>query len=208
MIRRLTQVLQTAGIDHIYGVDDDALKPIADATRAGGISWIELRNEEAAASAAADHAEITGELAVCAAGYGIGQTGLIPGLRDAHRSGAPVLALALRIAPEQGPDRVLREFHPARVFSGCSSYCGVIDDPSQLAPLTRTAMQHALVRGGVAVVLLNPLAVSASPSGLPLAVPASGTEESEFPRSIDCVGAAVNAELAVQVAHVRADCVH
>jgi pyruvate dehydrogenase (quinone) len=96
MIRGLTQVLQMAGIDHIYGDDDDALKPIAAATRAaGGISWIELGNEEAAACAAADDAEITGELAVCAGGYGIGRTGLIPALRDAHCSGAPVLALAL-----------------------------------------------------------------------------------------------------------------
>ena len=73
MIRGLAQVLQMAGIDHIYGVDDDALKPIAEATRAaGGISWIELENEEAAACAAADDAEITGERAVCAGGYGIG----------------------------------------------------------------------------------------------------------------------------------------
>jgi pyruvate dehydrogenase (quinone) len=163
MIRALTQVLQIAGIDHIYGVGDDTLKPIAEATRAaGGIAWFELANEEAAACAAADDAEITGALAVCAGGYGIGRTSLIPGLRDAHRGGAPVLALALHIAPEPGRDRVISELHPAHVFSGCSNYCGVIEDPSQVPQLARAAMQHALVRGGVSVLLLDSVAVSAS----------------------------------------------
>jgi thiamine pyrophosphate-dependent acetolactate synthase large subunit-like protein len=87
--------------------------------------------------------------------YGVGRADLISGLRDAHQGGAPVLALAVHVPLEQEPDGVLHELHPARVFSGCSNYCGVVDDPSQASRITRTAMQHALVRGGVAVVLLE-----------------------------------------------------
>ena len=189
MMRDLMGVLRAAHIDHIYGVADEALRPIADAARdASGIGWLELRNDEAAACAAADYAEHTGHLAVCAGSCGVGRVDLIRGLRDAHESGAPVLALALHISLEWEPAGVVREIHPARAFAGCSSYCGVVDDPSQISRLARTAMQHALVRGGVAALLLDPSAVAGS-----RASPGSGAlwraGGAEIPRRRASVGA-------------------
>jgi hypothetical protein len=52
-----------------------------------GIEWIHVRNEEAGAFAAAAEAHQTGRLAVCAGRCGPGNTHLIQGLDDAHRSG-------------------------------------------------------------------------------------------------------------------------
>ena len=62
-----------------------------------GIEWIHVRNEEAGAFAAAAEAHLTGGLAVCACSCGPGNTHLIQGLDDAHRSGVPVLAIASHI---------------------------------------------------------------------------------------------------------------
>jgi pyruvate dehydrogenase (quinone) len=92
------------------------------ARRASGIE-VHVRNEEAAAFASAAEAQLTGPLAVCAGGCGPGNTHLIQGLYDAHRTGAPVLAIASHISPEQIGTSFFRGAHPERLFVECSHYC-------------------------------------------------------------------------------------
>lgn len=152
-----TDVLRHAGVDRVYGVVEDSLELIVEAIAGtDGMAWIEVGNERAAAFAAADEAESSGRLAVCAGAYGVGRTCLIRGLRDAHRRGAPVLALASHISTEQTSGALADEIHPERLFAECSHYCGLARHPTELSWFARTAMQHALVRGGVAVLLLDP----------------------------------------------------
>jgi pyruvate dehydrogenase (quinone) len=157
MMSELVDVLRYAGVERVYGVVEDRLKPIAEAISGiDGMAWVEVRNEQAAALAAADEALSSGRLAVCAGSYGPGRTHLIRGLYDAHRSGAPVLAVASQISNEDTGDGVSRQIHPERLFAECSNYCGLVGHPSEMPWLARTAMQHALVRGGVSVLLLDP----------------------------------------------------
>ena len=95
--------LVDAGVHRIYGIVGDSLNPIVDAVRKtggsakGGIDWIHVRHEEAAAFAASAEAQLTGKLAVCAGSCGPGNLHLINGLYDANRTGAPVLAIASHI---------------------------------------------------------------------------------------------------------------
>jgi pyruvate dehydrogenase (quinone) len=97
---QIIEVLVRSGVRRIYGLVGDSLNPIVDAVRRsggaaeGGIDWIHVHNEEAGALAAAAEAQLTGTLAVCAGSCGPGNTHMIQGLYDAHRSGAPVLAIA------------------------------------------------------------------------------------------------------------------
>ncbi len=92
---QLIEQLQAAGVQRIYGIVGDSLNPIVDAVRQtggskkGGIDWIHVRHEEAAAFAAAAEAQLTGKLAVCAGSCGPGNLHLINGLYDANRTGAP-----------------------------------------------------------------------------------------------------------------------
>ena len=80
LAEQIVSQLIEAGVSRIYGVVGDSLNPIVDAVRAsggsakGGIDWIHVRHEEAAAFAAAADAEVTGELAVCAGSCGPGNT--------------------------------------------------------------------------------------------------------------------------------------
>jgi pyruvate dehydrogenase (quinone) len=157
MMSELVDVLRYAGVERVYGVGEARLKPIAEAIGGiDGMAWVEVRNEQAAALAAAHEALSSGRLAVCAGSYGPGRTHLIRGLYDAHRSGAPVLAVASHISNEDTDDAIVGEIHPERLFAECSNYCGLVGHPSEMPWLARTAMQHALVRGGVSVLLLNP----------------------------------------------------
>lgn len=149
------EVLVQAGVSRIYGVVGDSLNPIVDAIRrTPGIEWVHVRNEEAGAFAASAEAQLTGRLAVCAGSCGPGNTHLVQGLYDAHRTGAPVLALASHIPASQIGTGFFQETHPERLFVDCSGYCDVISTPEQVPRVPRIAIQHALARGEVAVLVM------------------------------------------------------
>ncbi|TDC78554.1 pyruvate dehydrogenase [Actinomadura sp. 7K507] len=149
------EVLRQAGVRRVYGVVGDSLNPIVDAIRrTDGIDWVHVRNEEAGAFAAAAEAQATGRLAVCAGSCGPGNTHLIQGLYDAHRSGAPVLALASQIPSAQIGSGYFQETHPERLFAECSHFCEAISTPEQMPRILRTAIQQAIGLGGVAVLTM------------------------------------------------------
>ena len=151
---QLVHVLRQAGVARVYGVVGDSLNPFVDAIRrTEGIEWIHVRNEEAGAFAAAAEAHLTGRLAVCAGSCGPGNTHLIQGLYDAHRSGVPVLAIASHIPTEQIGTSFFQETHPERLFVECSHYCELLSQASQMPRLARIAIQQAIGRGGVSVLV-------------------------------------------------------
>jgi len=151
---QLVDVLRQAGVTRVYGVVGDSLNPFVDAIRrTEDIAWIHVRNEEAGAFAAAAEAQVTGRLAVCAGSCGPGNTHLIQGLYDAHRGGVPVLAIASHIPTAQIGTSFFQETHPERLFVECSHYCELVSQASQMPRLARVAIQHAIGRGGVAVLV-------------------------------------------------------
>ncbi|KAA5837298.1 pyruvate dehydrogenase [Saccharopolyspora hirsuta] len=152
---QLIEVLVQAGVRRIYGIVGDSLNPVVDAVRrTEGIEWVHMRHEEAAAFAAGAEAQITGRLAVCAGSCGPGNLHLINGLFDAHRSGAPVLALASHIPSAQIGTGFFQETHPEELFNECSHFCELLSQPEQMPRLLRTAIQTASGRRGAAVLVL------------------------------------------------------
>ncbi|WP_327255713.1 pyruvate dehydrogenase [Streptomyces sp. NBC_01244] len=148
-------ILVRAGVRRMYGVVGDSLNPVVDAIRrTGGIEWIQVRHEETAAFAAGAEAQITGTLAACAGSCGPGNLHLINGLYDAHRSMAPVLALASHIPSGEIGLGYFQETHPDRLFTECSHYSELISNPRQMPRVLQSAIQHAIGRGGVGVVSL------------------------------------------------------
>jgi pyruvate dehydrogenase (quinone) len=151
----LVQTLLAAGVQRVYGVAGDSLNGITDAIRQRpDLSWISMRHEESAALAAGAEAHLTGSLAVCAGSCGPGNLHLINGLFDAHRSRVPVLALAAHIPSLEIGTGYFQETHPEQLFRECSHYCELISHPAQLATVLQIAIQTALTRQGVAVVVL------------------------------------------------------
>lgn len=157
---QLVSQLRSAGVKRIFGIVGDSLNPIVDAVRRtggsarGGIDWVHVRHEEAAAFAASAEAQVTGELAVCAGSCGPGNLHLINGLYDAHRSGAPVLAIASHIPSTQIGMGYFQETHPDRLFLECSHYTELISAAAQSPRVVHSAMQNAIGLGGVGVIVL------------------------------------------------------
>ncbi|MER5479972.1 pyruvate dehydrogenase [Streptomyces sp. NPDC002734] len=152
---QFVDILTRAGVRRMYGVVGDSLNPVVDAVRRHkGIDWVHVRHEEAAAFAAGAEAQVTGQLTACAGSCGPGNLHLINGLYDAHRSMAPVLALASHIPSSEIGLGFFQETHPDRLFRDCSHYSEMISSPSQMPRLLNTAIQHAVGRSGVSVVTL------------------------------------------------------
>jgi pyruvate dehydrogenase (quinone) len=152
---QLVRTLREAGVERIYGIVGDSLNPVVDAVRrTEGIEWVHVRHEESAAFAAAAEAQVTGKLTVCAGSCGPGNLHLINGLYDAHRSGAPVLAIASHIESTQIGTGFFQETHPAELFRECSHYSELVSTPEQLPRLLGIAMQTAIGNRGVSVLTI------------------------------------------------------
>ncbi|UOQ78209.1 ubiquinone-dependent pyruvate dehydrogenase [Hymenobacter sp. 5516J-16] len=151
----IVDTLQAAGVTRVYGVVGDSLNGITEEIRKReGIEWIHVRNEEAGAFAAGAEAHVTGALAVCAGSCGPGNTHLLNGLYDCHRSRVPVLALAAQIPSVEIGTQYFQETHPENTFKECSHYCELISHPDQTVRTTEIAVQTALTKRGVAVIVV------------------------------------------------------
>jgi pyruvate dehydrogenase (quinone) len=149
------EVLAAAGVERIYGVAGDSLNGITDSVRVRkGIEWVGVRHEETAAFAAGAEAALTGKLAVCAGSCGPGNLHLINGLYDCHRSRVPVLAIAAQIPTQEIGSGYFQETHPEHLFKECSHFCELVSHPSQMPRILETAIQTALAKKGVAVVVI------------------------------------------------------
>ncbi|QLJ04123.1 pyruvate dehydrogenase [Streptomyces sp. NEAU-sy36] len=160
-------LLARAGVRRMYGVVGDSLNPVVDAVRRHDrLEWIQVRHEEVAAFAAGAEAQLTGRLAACAGSCGPGNLHLINGLFDAHRSMAPVLALAAQIPSGEIGTGYFQETHPDRLFQECSHYSELVSSPRQMPRVVQTAIQHAVGRRGVAVVSMpGDVAAEHAPAG-------------------------------------------
>ncbi|OYN90260.1 pyruvate dehydrogenase [Parenemella sanctibonifatiensis] len=202
---QLVTQLQQCGVRRIYGIVGDSLNPVVDAVRRtggsakGGIDWVHVRHEEAAAFAAGAEAQVTGELAVCAGSCGPGNLHLINGLYDANRSGAPVLAIASHIPSPQIGQSFFQETHPDRLFNECSVYSELISTAKQGPRVIDSAIRHAMGEQGVSVITLPgdiaELEVDES-RALPRIRPAQVVPD---PASVEELAAAINAAKRVAI---------
>ncbi|WP_202963997.1 pyruvate dehydrogenase [Actinoplanes friuliensis] len=152
---QLVALLVQAGVRRVYGIVGDSLNAFSDAIRRNDdIDWVHVHNEEAAAFAASAEAQLTGELAVCAGSCGPGNTHLIQGVFDAHRMGAPVLAIASHIASTEIGTGFFQETDPKRLFEQASHWVEMLSVPQQMPRMARIGIQHAVGLRGAAVLVV------------------------------------------------------
>jgi len=165
---QMVAMLAEAGVKRIYAVTGDSLNNVNNAVRTSGkIQWIHVRHEEAGAYAAGAEAQLTDELACCAGSSGPGHVHLINGLYDAHRSGAPVLAIASTILSQEFGTEYFQETNTIKLFDDCSHYNQIAVTAQQLPRMLQAGIQHSVHRKGVSVI------------GLPGDLTGKDAEESE-----------------------------
>ena len=150
---QLIDTLVKSGVERIYAVTGDSLNEVNEAVRKNDqIKWIHVRHEETWANAAAAEAQLTGRPGCCAGSSGPGHVHLINGLYDAHRSGAPVIAIASTIPTGEFGTEYFQETNTIKLFNDCSYYNEVATTPKQFPRMLQSAIQTAVTRKGVSVI--------------------------------------------------------
>ncbi|NML63950.1 hypothetical protein HHL22_01915 [Hymenobacter sp. RP-2-7] len=119
-----------------------------------GLALVEVQHAEASALATGGEATISSSLAVCVGACGPGTAQLLNGLYDCHRNHLPVLAIVAQVPSYEIGSSYFQETRPELLFRDCSHYCATIAVPAQAVRVTEAAVQVALGRGGVGVVVL------------------------------------------------------
>lgn len=150
----IVKQMELAGVKRIYGLIGDSLNRLGQAVMNSSLEWIAVRHEEVAAYAAAGEAETSGKLAVCAGTCGPGSIHLINGLYEANRNQVPVLAIVSHIPSAEIGFDYFQSNHPERLFVDCSIFCEMLVNPAQMPRLLFEAIQTAISRQGVAVLII------------------------------------------------------
>jgi pyruvate dehydrogenase (quinone) len=196
---QLVEVLVQAGVQRIYGIVGDSLNSFSAAIRRsggsakGGIDWVHVHNEESAAFAASAEAQITGRLAVCAGSCGPGNTHLIQGIFDAHRSGVPVLAIASHIVSTEIGTGFFQETDPKRLFEQAGHWVELLSGPAQMPRMARVGIQNAVGLEGAAVLVVPGDVLGAE------AVNETGTSAPAARRALGAPPVAVLEDLAARI---------
>jgi acetolactate synthase-1/2/3 large subunit len=85
--------LDSAGVEHVFGVQGGAIMPVYDSLYHSDIRHVTMAHEQSAAHAADAYGVVTGRPGVCMATSGPGATNLVTGLADADLDSDPVVAL-------------------------------------------------------------------------------------------------------------------
>jgi pyruvate dehydrogenase (quinone) len=188
----LVDTLAQIGVRQIFGIVGDALNPFTDALRRDGrIEWIGVRHEEGAALAAAGQAKLTGRLGVCCGTTGPGGNHLIPGLYEARKDHAPVLAISGNVESAKRGTDYLQEDDPVALFNDVAVYSQLLSTPEQAPAVFHQAIAEAYGARGVAHISIPPDVFGAKASG---PVPSIATlrprpDVAPAPSEIDAVAA-------------------
>ena len=150
----IVEVLESAGVKHIYGVVGDTLNHITDAISKSSIQWVHTRHEEVGAFAAGAESYMSGVLAGCAGSCGPGSLHLINGVFEAHRNHAPLIVIASQLDTMSLGLDMPQEVDFKTVFSDCTVFCEQVYNAEQARRITVLACQAAISKRGPAVIIL------------------------------------------------------
>jgi pyruvate dehydrogenase (quinone) len=150
----IVEALVAAGVKHCYGVVGDTLNTIATSLSRSDIQFVHMRHEEAGAFAAQGEALLMDRLTAVAGSCGPGSLHFINGLYEANRNGAPVILIASQVLRSEQGLEFIQEVDFKSVYKGCSVFCEMMLVPEQARRLTAMACQAAIVKRGVAVLIV------------------------------------------------------
>lgn len=150
----LVEVLESAGVKHVYGVVGDTLNHVTDALSKSSIEWVHTRHEEVGAFAATAESFMSGNLAGCAGSCGPGSLHLINGVYEAHRSRVPLIVIASQIDTMTLGMDMPQEVDYQKAFSDCSVFCEQVYNAEQMRRIAVLACQAAISKQGPAVIIL------------------------------------------------------
>ncbi|MCI1904257.1 MAG: pyruvate oxidase [Enterococcaceae bacterium] len=152
----MLKVMEAWGIDHVFGLPGGSINSTVDALHSEKerIKYIQVRNEEGGALAAAAEAKLTGKVSACFGSAGPGATHLIQGLYDARMDGAPVLVLLGQVATGAMNTYGFQELNENPMFNDVAVYNRTVTSAQNLPLIIDEAIKEAYEQNGPAVVTI------------------------------------------------------
>ena len=152
----MVKVLESWGVDHIYGIPGGSFNSIMDALyhEKEKIKYIQVRHEEVGALAAAADAKLTGKVGAVFGSAGPGATHLIKGLYDAQMDHVPLVALLGQVASAAMNYNSFQELNENPIFADVSVYNRTVMTPQSLPHVVDEAIKAAYEHKGVAIVTI------------------------------------------------------
>lgn len=152
----MVKVLESWGVDHIYGIPGGSFNSIMDALyhEKEKIKYIQVRHEEVGALAAAADAKLTGKVGAVFGSAGPGATHLINGLYDAQMDHVPLVALLGQVASAAMNYNYFQELNENPIFADVSVYNRTVMTPQSLPHVVDEAIKAAYEHKGVAIVTI------------------------------------------------------
>ncbi|STP37512.1 pyruvate oxidase [Enterococcus durans] len=152
----MVKVLESWGVDHIYGIPGGSFNSIMDALyhEKEKIKYIQVRHEEVGALAAAADAKLTGKVGAVFGSAGPGATHLINGLYDAQMDHVPLVALLGQVASAAMNYNSFQELNENPIFADISVYNRTVMTPQSLPHVVDEAIKAAYEHKGVAIVTI------------------------------------------------------
>jgi thiamine pyrophosphate-dependent acetolactate synthase large subunit-like protein len=151
----IVETLKEVGIKRYYCVPGDSMNEVTTRLDDAGIQFIHTRNEGAAIFAAGAEAQLTGEITVCAGSAGPGSLHLVNGVHEASRMNAPMLVFATHIPSTEIGGKYFQESDLKSIFKDSTCFCEMILNAEQMPRLLNIAIQTAIAKKGVAVLIFS-----------------------------------------------------
>jgi acetolactate synthase-1/2/3 large subunit len=143
----IVDVLVAEGVRTVYGLPGGHVLAIYDAlVDTPDIRHVLVRHEQAAASMAAAHAQLTGEPGICVVTAGPGATNLLTAVAEAYVGCLPLIVLAGRGATFNAHRGAAQEIATDQVFAPVTKCSIRVDRADLVVPVLRQAF--AIARGG------------------------------------------------------------
>lgn len=136
----VTHILESHGIQHVFGLPGTALLPILKAMKGRQIRYITTRHEQVAALMAVGYARASGKVGVCMGSRGPAATNMSMGIHDAHQGSYPVLALLGQVSRSHLGRVALQEIDLVDFFRPITKWAVEIPHPDRVAELFERAL--------------------------------------------------------------------
>jgi acetolactate synthase I/II/III large subunit len=128
----LVRSLESAGVEHVFGIPGGAILPAYDPLFDSTIRHILVRHEQGAGHAAQGYAVATGGVGVCMATSGPGATNLVTPLADAHMDSVPIVAVTGQVGASMIGTDAFQEADIRGITMPITKHNFLVTDPADI----------------------------------------------------------------------------
>ncbi|WP_410210216.1 thiamine pyrophosphate-dependent enzyme [Aquirhabdus sp.] len=147
--------LKMAGAKHCYGSVDKVQSYFVEAANKTGFEWVNAVDQIAIYAASAE-SHIEEQLTVYVGSCGVLCLSALSGILEANNKNIPLVFITNEIIIDSDDLLFPHQVYVKSVYEGCSVFCEEVSSPEQALRVTTLACQAALMKRGVAIIILPP----------------------------------------------------